>query len=107
MRGGGVEINFCLIRGEYDLVLGRISHISQSPSLQVIIALSLSSLAGGSGEGEMKKVYPCMHQGAEILLDSYFAIKKYNILFYQRHIANREFPRTSFMATVLAPKEIC
>ena len=65
-RGGGVEINFCLIRGEYDLVLGRISHISQSPSLQVIIALSLSSLAGGSGEGEMKKVYPCMRQGAEI-----------------------------------------
>ena len=64
--GGGVEIYFCLIRGEYDLVLGRISHISQSPSLQVIIALSLSSLAGGSGEGEMKKVYPCMRQGAEI-----------------------------------------
>ena len=48
-----------------------------------------------------------MRQGAEIQLDSCFAIKKYNILFYQRHNANREFPRTSFMATVLAPKEIC
>ena len=30
-EGRGVEINFCLIRGEYDLVLGRISPISQSP----------------------------------------------------------------------------
>ena len=55
----------------------------------------------------MKKVFRCMRQGAEIQLDSYFAIKKYNILFYQRHNANREFPRTSFMATVLAPREIC
>ena len=64
-----------------------------------IIAQSLSSLAGGSGEGRMKKVFRCMQQGAEIQLDSYFAIKKYNILFYQRHNVNREFPRTSFMAT--------
>ena len=47
-----------------------------------------------------------MRQGAEIQLDSYFAIKKY-ILFYPRHNANREFPRTSFMAIVLAPKGIC
>ena len=38
---GGVEINFCLMRGGgYDLVLGHISPISQSP-LQVIIAQSL------------------------------------------------------------------
>ena len=29
-EGGGVEINFCLMReGEYDLVLGHISNISQ------------------------------------------------------------------------------
>ena len=28
---GGVEINFCLIRGRYDLVLGHISSISQPP----------------------------------------------------------------------------
>ena len=27
----GVEINFCLTRGEYDLVLGHISLISQLP----------------------------------------------------------------------------
>ena len=27
----GVEINFCLTRGEYDLVLGHISPISQLP----------------------------------------------------------------------------
>ena len=44
-------------------------------SLQVIIAQSLSILAGGSGEGRMKKVFRCMRQGAEIQLDSYFAIK--------------------------------
>ena len=48
-----------------------------------------------------------MRQGAEIHLDIYFAIKTYNILFYQRHNANREFPRTRFMATVLAPNGIC
>ena len=28
---GGVEINFCLIRERYDLVLGHISSISQPP----------------------------------------------------------------------------
>ena len=40
----GVEINFCLTRGEYDLVLGHISPISQllpPPSFQVIIVQSL------------------------------------------------------------------
>ena len=36
MKGGGaVEINFCLMRGGYDLVLGHISPVSQ-PLLQVI-----------------------------------------------------------------------
>ena len=29
--GGGVEINFCLMRGGYDLFLGYISPISQPP----------------------------------------------------------------------------
>ena len=38
--GGGGEINFCLMRGGYDLVWGHISPISQ-PHLQVIIAQSL------------------------------------------------------------------
>ena len=39
----GVEINFCLTRGEYDLVLGHISPISQlpPPPLQVIMVQSL------------------------------------------------------------------
>ena len=39
----GVEINFCLMRGGYDLVLGHISPISQPPHppFQVIIAQSL------------------------------------------------------------------
>ena len=38
----GVEINFCLTRGEYDLVLGHISPISQlPPPLQLIIVQSL------------------------------------------------------------------
>ena len=40
MCGGWVEINFCLMRGGHDLVLGHISPISQPP-LQVIIAQSL------------------------------------------------------------------
>ena len=35
MKGGAVEINFCLMRGGYDLVLGHISPVSQ-PLLQVI-----------------------------------------------------------------------
>ena len=39
---GGVEINFWLNEGAYDLVLGHISPISQLP-LQVIIAQSLTS----------------------------------------------------------------
>ena len=39
---GGVEINFWLNEGGYDLVLGHISPISQPP-LQVIIAQSLTS----------------------------------------------------------------
>ena len=39
---GGVEINFCLMRGGYDLVWGHISPISQ-PHLQVIIAQSLAA----------------------------------------------------------------
>ena len=30
--GGDGEINFCLMRGGYDLVLGHISPISQPPS---------------------------------------------------------------------------
>ena len=34
-EGGAVEINFCLMRGGYDLVLGHISPVSQ-PLLQVI-----------------------------------------------------------------------
>ena len=38
----GVEINFWLNEGGYDLVLGHISPISQPP-LQVIIAQSLTS----------------------------------------------------------------
>ena len=42
MLGGGVEINFCLMRGGYDLVWGHISPISQ-PHLQVIIARSLAA----------------------------------------------------------------
>ena len=41
-EGGGVEINFWLNEGGYDLVLGHISPISQPP-LQVIIAQSLTS----------------------------------------------------------------
>jgi len=43
MRRGG-EINFCLMRGGYDLVLGHISPISQPspPPLQLIIAQSLN-----------------------------------------------------------------
>ena len=32
--GGGVEINFCLMRGRYDLVLGHISPISQPEVLR-------------------------------------------------------------------------
>ena len=39
---GGVEINFWLNEGGYDLVLGHISPISEPP-LQVIIAQSLTS----------------------------------------------------------------
>jgi len=42
-----IIINFCLMRGGYDLVLGHTSPISQPPPLQVIIEQSLiSNLAG-------------------------------------------------------------
>ena len=41
MCGGWVEINFCLMRGGHDLVLGHISPISLPPPLQVNIAQSL------------------------------------------------------------------
>ena len=54
---GGIEINFCLMRGGgYDLVLEHILPISQLP-LQVIVAQSLSS-KGASWYSESKRRTP-------------------------------------------------
>ena len=56
---GGVEINFWLNEGGYDLVLGHISPISQRP-LKVIIAQSLISVQNCSNTPPPLLNLPCI-----------------------------------------------